>query len=41
MFLHGAHGWSPALYESKDAQAYWDVPVYAEHTFVPTNRVYT
>ena len=21
-----------ALYESEDAEAYWDVPVYAEHT---------
>ena len=30
-----------ALYESEDAQAYWDVPVYAEHTFVPGNRMYT
>ena len=30
-----------ALYESEDAQAYWDVPVYAEHTFVQTSRVDT
>ena len=30
-----------ALYESEDAQAYWDVSVYAEHTFVPANRMYT
>ena len=28
-----------ALYVSEAAQAYWDVPVYAEHTFVQTNRV--
>ena len=26
-------------YESKDAQAFWDVPVYADHTFVSANRV--
>ena len=28
-----------AFYVSEDAQAYWDVPVYAEHTFVQTSRV--
>ena len=27
------------LYESENAQAYWDVPVYAEHAFVRDNRV--
>ena len=27
------------MYESKDAQAFWGVPVYADHTFVSTNRV--
>ena len=27
------------LYQSTDAEAYWDVPVYAEHTFVRANRV--
>ena len=25
--------------ESTDAQAFWDVPVYAEHTFVRANKV--
>ena len=28
-----------AVYESPDAQAYWDVPVYADHTCVEANRV--
>ena len=27
------------LYESENAQAYWDVPVYAEHAFVRDNRI--
>ena len=27
------------LYESEDTQAYWDVPLYAEHTYVRANRV--
>ena len=27
------------MYESPDAQAYWDVLVYADHTFVKANRV--
>ena len=27
------------MYVSTDAQAFWDVPVYAEHTFVRANRV--
>ena len=27
------------MYESTDAQAFWDVPVCAEHTFVRANRV--
>ena len=27
------------IYESTDAQAFLDVPVYAEHTFVRANRV--
>ena len=27
------------MYESPDAQAYWDVPVYADHTCVKANRV--
>ena len=27
------------LYESTQAQAFWDVPVYAEHTMVRANRV--
>ena len=27
------------LYESENAQAYLDVPVYAEHAFVRDNRV--
>ena len=35
-------GYSPVtpepVYESPDAQAYWDVPVYAERTYVPANR---
>ena len=30
-----------ALYELEDAEAYWEVPVYAEHTFVQTSRVDT
>ena len=29
-----------ALYESENDQEFWDVPVYAEHTFVWANRVY-
>ena len=28
-----------AMYESRDAQAYWDVPVYADHICVEANRV--
>ncbi|PFX27514.1 hypothetical protein AWC38_SpisGene7754 [Stylophora pistillata] len=27
------------LYKSPDAEAYWDVPVYADHTYVRSNRV--
>ena len=27
------------MYESTDAQAFWNVSVYAEHTFVRANRV--
>ena len=27
------------IYKSADAEAYWDVPVFAEHTFVRSNRV--
>ena len=27
------------MYESKEAQAFWDAPVYADHTFVSANRV--
>lgn len=27
------------MYESTDAKAYWDVPVYAEHTYVKANTV--
>lgn len=27
------------LYKSPDAEAYWDVPVYADHTFVRSNPV--
>ena len=27
------------MYVSTDAQAFWDVPVYAEHTFVRANRM--
>ena len=27
------------IYESDDAKAYWDVPVYTEHNFVKANRV--
>ena len=27
------------FYESEDAQEYWEVPVYAEHTFVRVNRM--
>ena len=27
------------MYESPDAQAYWDVPVYADRTCVKANRV--
>ena len=27
------------LYKSEDAQAYWDVPLYAEHTFIRAKRV--
>ena len=27
------------MYVSTDAQAFWDVPIYAEHTFVRANRV--
>ena len=27
------------MYESTDTQAFWDVPVYAEHTFVRANKV--
>ena len=26
------------MYEPTDAQAFWDVPFYAEHTFVQANR---
>ena len=36
-------GYSPVtpkpVYESPDAEAYWDVPVYAESTCVQANRV--
>ncbi|XP_031572645.1 uncharacterized protein LOC116306701 isoform X1 [Actinia tenebrosa] len=27
------------IYESDDSKAFWDVPVYAEHTYVKANRV--
>ncbi|KXJ25736.1 hypothetical protein AC249_AIPGENE2160 [Exaiptasia diaphana] len=27
------------MYESLDAQAFWDVPVYAEHVFVSENSI--
>ena len=30
---------SKPIYESKDAQACWDVPVFAEHVTVKANRV--
>ena len=26
------------IYESDDAEAFWDVPVYAEHAYVKANR---
>ena len=28
-----------SMYESPDAQVYWDVPVYTNHTCVKANRV--